>query len=548
MQSCLSRASLTAIGWMAWLGAMGVGLCQTHPVPPGSAVGYRVAGIVISKADGRPLAQARVVLAEVTARRKAESRFSADDGTFEFTGVPAGKFSLQGDRRGYLPASYDQHEQFSTAIVTGAGVDTENLTLRLSAAAVITGRILDESGDPVRHARVMLYRVNHELGLRQVQLFRVEQGNDLGSYEFGGISPGTYYVSAEATPWYAVSPPKAATAEASAVDPALNVAYPVTYYGDAVDPEVATPIAVRDGGRAEIDIHLAPVPALHLIIQLPDGAANSVPQLRQIGPGGEAYTPPMPGVSPRPISPGLWEVAGIPSGTYSVQFSGNTGTMAPAATLNLVEDGQQVSSSASEFSTVKLSLQLVGQNAVPQGLAVFLRSDRGNWAWRPDSHDGEKPLEVTPGRYEILLGGTQNAYSITRISAAGCQVSGHTLNLTAGAAAISITAVRGSARVEGVVTQGGKPLAGAMVVLVPQDPANNRSLFRRDQSDLDGTFALNSVSPGTYKLVAIEEGWDLDWSQPGVISSYFERGQTVNVENLDGHAISLPEPLEAQPR
>src|SRR6516162_10726946 len=159
---------------MAWLGAMGVGLCQTHPVPPGSAVGYRVAGIVISKADGRPLTQTRVVLAEVTARRKAESRFSADDGTFEFTGVPAGKFSLQGDRRGYLPASYDQHEQFSTAIVTGAGVDTENLTLKLSAAAAISGRILDESGDPVRHARVMLYRVNHELGLRQVQLFRVE--------------------------------------------------------------------------------------------------------------------------------------------------------------------------------------------------------------------------------------------------------------------------------------------------------------------------------------------------------------------------------------
>jgi hypothetical protein len=546
VHSCLSRAYVTAIGGIAWLGVMGVGVGQTNQLPAEPAVVFRVAGTVVSKVDGRPLGQARVILADVTNRRKAESTFSSDDGRFEFTRVPAGKFSLQAARRGFLPASYDQHEQFSTAIVTGAGVDTENLTLRLSAAAVITGRVLDESGDPVRQGQVMLYRENHGLGVKHVQLMRVEQSNDLGSYEFGGMSSGTYYVSAEATPWYAVHPPKTATAEAPAVDPALNVAYPITYYGDTVDPEAATPIVIRDGGRVEIEIHLAPVPALHLIFQVSDGAANSSPQLRQIGPGGEASNPPLKGVTTDAVSPGVWEMSGIPAGTYKVLLSGRTGTLGQAATINLVEDGQQVNSSANEMTTLKFSLQVAGQNAVPEGITVFLRSDRGNWAWRPDSHDGEKPLEVTPGRYEILLGGSQNPYSILRISAAGCQVSGHTVDLTPGAAAISITAIRGSARVEGVVKQAGKPLAGAMVVLVPQDPANNHSLFRRDQSDLDGTFALNSISPGTYKLLAIEDGWDLDWSEPEVISVYFERGQTVRVENVEGNAISLREPLEAQ--
>ena len=33
-----------------------------------------------------------------------------------------------------------------------------------------------------------------------------------------------------------------------------------------------------------------------------------------------------------------------------------------------------------------------------------------------------------------------------------------------------------------------------------------------------GTFSLQDVAPGSYTLVAIENGWDLDWSQPGVIA------------------------------
>jgi hypothetical protein len=41
--------------------------------------------------------------------------------------------------------------------------------------------------------------------------------------------------------------------------------------------------------------------------------------------------------------------------------------------------------------------------------------------------------------------------------------------------------------------------------------AATRDLFRRDQSDLDGTFSLHGVIPGTYTVVAIDNGWDLDW-------------------------------------
>jgi len=57
--------------------------------------------------------------------------------------------------------------------------------------------------------------------------------------------------------------------------------------------------------------------------------------------------------------------------------------------------------------------------------------------------------------------------------------------------------------VEGVAQRSGKPAPAAMVVLVPDDPEANLELFRRDQSDLDGSFALAQVVPGTYTILAI---------------------------------------------
>jgi hypothetical protein len=104
--------------------------------------------------------------------------------------------------------------------------------------------------------------------------------------------------------------------------------------------------------------------------------------------------------------------------------------------------------------------------------------------------------------------------------------------------------VGGGLNVEGTAKRAGKPFAGAMVVLVPKNPEENRDLFRRDQSDLDGTFNLQDVVPGSYTVLAIENGWDLDWSQPAVIAAYTKRGRTLEVGNHSGRTMNLPEPVE----
>ena len=68
-----------------------------------------------------------------------------------------------------------------------------------------------------------------------------------------------------------------------------------------------------------------------------------------------------------------------------------------------------------------------------------------------------------------------------------------------------------------------------MIVLAPQDLHSNPALFRRDQADSDGSFTLNAVVPGRYTVVAIENGWDLEWADPEVLQKYLASGESVQI-------------------
>jgi hypothetical protein len=108
--------------------------------------------------------------------------------------------------------------------------------------------------------------------------------------------------------------------------------------------------------------------------------------------------------------------------------------------------------------------------------------------------------------------------------------------------------VGGSVRVEGFAKRDGKGAPGAMIVLVPKNPEANHDRFRRDQSDLDGSFVLPNVSPGSYTIIAIENGWDLDWAKPAVLARYLQRGQTIVVGDRSQTSMHLVGTVEVQTR
>lgn len=133
MKVCFSRARASLLTVALTVFTVHLSVAQTGNGPKSPVGGaYRIAGVVVSKTDGNPLAGARVLIWDINNPHNRQTLITSDNGKFEFRGLAAGKFSLEGVKRGFIYSGYNQHEQFWTAIVTGAGLDTENLVLRLA--------------------------------------------------------------------------------------------------------------------------------------------------------------------------------------------------------------------------------------------------------------------------------------------------------------------------------------------------------------------------------------------------------------------------------
>jgi hypothetical protein len=518
---------------------------------------YRISGTIVSAVDGRPLGKTRVSLVEATNRVQAVWMVTAENGHFEFNSVPAGRFALEGAKRGFLTAGYQQHEQFSTAIVTGAGFNTENLILRLMPLGLLAGRVIDEAGDAVRNARVSLYVESHRSGFNRIVRAGNDSTDDQGSYEFAELAPGNYYVSAAAKPWYAVHPSSTYVDGVGSQPPtvarSLDVAYPTTFYNGAVDSASATAIPVKGGDHVQVDIHLSPVPALHLFVRTPTESERifNMPMIRK-----PVFDMPefVQAEGAGAVAPGVMELVGIPAGKYSVTSRMSASRrLAQGVEMNLTKDGQELEVPPNEPSgTVKVSVKMARGEPIPQGLSLSLRKSPTQFAGSEAIGPGGEVTfgDVPPGKYEVLVGSLPPPpYTITRITSQGVETAGRDVTVAAGASLeLSASIVAGVVGVEGFAKRAGKPMSGVMVALVPKDPETHPERFRRDQSDMEGGFAFRNILPGSYTIISVEDAWEFPWMEAGALPRYLQHGQNVTIGELMNGTVLLPDPVEVQPR
>src|SRR5258708_23247581 len=84
---------------------------------------YRVGGTVVNSVTGEPVRGATVAVLTLEDSSRIGAAQSGNDGRFSIGGLAAGKYQLTASKRGYSTAFYDEHELFSSAVVTGAGED-----------------------------------------------------------------------------------------------------------------------------------------------------------------------------------------------------------------------------------------------------------------------------------------------------------------------------------------------------------------------------------------------------------------------------------------
>jgi hypothetical protein len=82
-----------------------------------------------------------------------------------------------------------------------------------------------------------------------------------------------------------------------------------------------------------------------------------------------------------------------------------------------------------------------------------------------------------------------------------------------------------------------------MILLVPRESRLYPALVRRDQSDSDGSFSLHDVPDGHYTVLAILDGWKLDWKERRVIEPYLRSGVPINITSQTAPIVNLPQPV-----
>src|SRR5215467_3246663 len=80
---------------------------------------YRISGRVVDAHDGTPLVRCVVEIVDVKHGLGARTMLTSEDGHFLFEGVSPSKYRLSASKHGFVIQSYEQHDNFSTAIAVG---------------------------------------------------------------------------------------------------------------------------------------------------------------------------------------------------------------------------------------------------------------------------------------------------------------------------------------------------------------------------------------------------------------------------------------------
>src|SRR5262249_30167565 len=168
---------------------------------PGS--GYGVGGVITSVMgpavlQGTTATTARVAETSAPGRPGAVMVTTGADGRFSFNQVNAGAFRLTVSATGFARQEYGQRSVNGpgTPINLTAGSSVQDVTIRLTPTGAVSGRILDELGQPAVDVPVQLVRVAFSPQGKTFQAVGSTNVNDRGEYRLYGIAPGSYYLLA----------------------------------------------------------------------------------------------------------------------------------------------------------------------------------------------------------------------------------------------------------------------------------------------------------------------------------------------------------------
>ena len=166
----------------------------------------RISGRVVAAHTGQPLQRAIVTLNGA----KADRVIADAEGRYEFTGLPAGSFTVRAGKTGYVTNYFGQPGAFQpgTPVALASGQRADGIDIRLPRGGVIAVRVTDGFGEPLAGAQIQVQRFRYTAsGERMLgdnftssDLPTPPLTDDRGESRAYGLPAGEYVVSATFRP------------------------------------------------------------------------------------------------------------------------------------------------------------------------------------------------------------------------------------------------------------------------------------------------------------------------------------------------------------
>jgi len=518
---------------------------------------YRISGVVLNTATGKPAPRIRVAIAPSDARDREMSTVSGADGRFLFAEVNAGKYHLTADHPIAGRETFGQPEgaaAFGTAVVAGPGLKTEDLVFRLHPPSAIHGRLTDQGGDAIEGALVQLFRSLVVRGRRTTYYWGSRYTDDLGEYRFGPLPAGAYYILATGRPWY--------TSWLRGRDsggPLSSMSYAPLFFPGSRDARGAAPVRLRAGQDVQADVAMTALPAGKLTIAVHVPGEETAPDETPAPVRGRVR--PRPGANPARVDVTLegpaggvgWErvetiygssvLPGIPQGRCGlrVQTTDAAKPLYGRTTIDVGAGETKVDIALAEPPSVTGTVHIEGtSSAIPRGTLIELENDVENrHIRRPVADDGTFSFDtIPPGQYTPLLISPAVVFRLGSVAVGGAVAKDLWVDVTR-PVRLDVTAVAKAAEVSGYVYRNGEAQAGVLAMLVPREESSNPYDYLPFQTDSDGSFAFTGVRPGDYTIFALTEFADFEYANPAAVRPYRPSGQHVHVESEHVRGLRL---------
>ncbi len=352
----------------------------------------------------------------------------------------------------------------------------------MTPAAVISGRVVDQDGDPIAYASVEALQYGYQSGKKSLRQIGNARSDDRGEYRIFGLMPGRYYVRAQMR------------AGAAAI-------YAPTFFPGQRDVAQASLLEAPAGGELHsIDIMLHQEELHNLTGKVVDGqtgqAAGNVYVMARTADGfanggaqiADSFT-----------------IHGLMPGRY-VLTAQESGGGAGRTARQVVDVGS--ADLTGVVLTLTAGLEIAGTvrtgSEVPEDptkIHFFLQGEDANVEGHVNANGAFTFHNVRPDHYHLLWNIPKGTY-VKSIKLGDRLLPDDGVDLTGSPAPLAIQLATDGGRIQGVVrNSAGEPVAGAVVTM---NSSTTYDVWTATSDDA-GQYEIRDIAPGEYRVLAFDD-------------------------------------------